>query len=341
MYKEQSNVLLEQVKMMLEEEMNPLSQLELIDDLQRLGIFYHFEDKIQSILTRIYMESSSKFMPNKKGLYETALEFRLLRQHHFHVPQEVFDCFRCDQLGDFKASLSEDTKGLLQLYEASFLLTENERTLELAREFTTKNLKKKLEKKKVIDPELVVLIEHAIELPLHWRMLRLEARWFIDIYEKRREMCPAILKLAKLDFNIVQASHQMDLQYALRWWKSTSFSERLKFSRDRLVEHFFWTVGIIFDPEYGYCRRMKTKVVALITTIDDIYDVYGTLDELELFTNAVERWDIKAVDSLPDYMKMCYLELYNSVNEMAYDSMKEQGVYIIPHLSKAVCFTSH
>lgn len=53
------------------------------------------------------------------------------------------------------------------------------------------------------------------------------------------------------------------------------------------------------------------------------------------------RWDIKAVDKLPDYMKMCYLELYNSVNEMAYDSMKEQGVYIIPHLSKAVCFTSH
>lgn len=76
-----------------------------------------------------------------------------------------------------------------------------------------------------------------------------------------------------------------------RWWKSTSFSERLKFSRDRLVEHFFWTVGIIFDPEYGYCRRMKTKVVALITTIDDIYDVYGTLDELELFTNAVERFE--------------------------------------------------
>jgi isoprene synthase len=29
---------------------------------------------------------------------------------------------------------------------------------------------------------------------------------------------------------------------------------------------------------------------SFVTIIDDIYDVYGTLDELELFTNAVERF---------------------------------------------------
>ncbi len=52
------------------------------------------------------------------------------------------------------------------------------------------------------------------------------------------------------------------------------------------MENFLWTIGFIFQPQFGYCRRMLTKVNAMITTIDD---VYGTLEELELFTNAVER----------------------------------------------------
>lgn len=34
---------------------------------------------------------------------------------------------------------------------------------------------------------------------------------------------------------------------------------------------------------------MVTKVAALIGIIDDIYDIYGTLEELELFTNVIER----------------------------------------------------
>lgn len=55
------------------------------------------------------------------------------------------------------------------------------------------------------------------------------------------------------------------------------------------MENFFWTIGVIFKPQFSYCRRMLTKVGALLTTIDDIYDVYGTLDELELFTDAVQR----------------------------------------------------
>jgi hypothetical protein len=75
-----------------------------------------------------------------------------------------------------------------------------------------------------------------------------------------------------------------------RWWRSIGLGEKLTFARDRLMENFLWTVGVIFQPRFGYCRRMLTKIISLITTIDDIYDVYGTLDELELFTDAVKRF---------------------------------------------------
>ncbi|CAL5431431.1 unnamed protein product [Camellia sinensis] len=110
--------------------------------------------------------------------------------------------------------------------------------------------------------------------------------------------------------------------------------KKLSFARDRLMECFLGTLGVNFEPQFGYFRRMSTKVYTLITIIDDIYDVYGSLEELELFTNAIERWDISAMEQLPDYMKICFLALFNSINEMAYDALKEQGLHIILHLKK-------
>ncbi|CDP15198.1 unnamed protein product [Coffea canephora] len=326
-------VLKEQVKMMLDEEVDLLIQLKLIDDLQRLGIAYHFQNKIQSILSGVYKENHLGNTSREKDLYATALEFRLLRQHGFDVSQEVFNCFK-NEKGNFKANLCEDIKGMLHLYEASFLLVESESTLEMAREFSSECLENVLNHEGISE-ELILLVQHSLELPLHWRMQRLEARWFIDMYEKRANRNPTLLDLAKIDFNLVQATHQDDLQYASRWWQSTCLAENLAFARDRLVENFFWTVGVIFDPQQGYCRRMSTRVNALVTTIDDVYDVYGTLDELELFTAAVERWDLGVMDQLPSYLKLCYFALYNSINEMAYDVMKEQGVHVISYLKNS------
>ncbi|GFS37482.1 terpenoid cyclases/Protein prenyltransferases superfamily protein [Actinidia rufa] len=55
---------------------------------------------------------------------------------------------------------------------------------------------------------------------------------------------------------------------------------------------------------------------------------------LNAFTNAVERWDLREMEHLPAYMKICFLALFNSINEMGYDTLKEQGVHIIPYLQK-------
>uniref|UniRef100_A0A6N2KWS5 Terpene synthase metal-binding domain-containing protein n=1 Tax=Salix viminalis TaxID=40686 RepID=A0A6N2KWS5_SALVM len=205
---------------------------------------------------------------------------------------------------------------------------EGESILDDARDFTTKNLEKYV-KKSSSSEYLSKLVSHALKLPLAWRMLRLEANWFINVYETKTDMEP------KLDFNMVQAIHQEDLKHSARWWKSTGLGEKLDFARDRPMENFFWTVGVIFEPQFSNCRRMLAKVNSLITTIDDVYDVYGTLDELELFTDAIVRWDLNFMDQLPHYMKLCFLSLYNSVNEMAYDILKDQGVDILPYLKKA------
>lgn len=61
----------------------PLEQLELIDDLQRLGLGYHFEHEIRSILKKISEEQKLE----REDLHATALEFRLLRQHGFDISE--------------------------------------------------------------------------------------------------------------------------------------------------------------------------------------------------------------------------------------------------------------
>ncbi|CAL9161032.1 unnamed protein product [Musa hybrid cultivar] len=65
------------------------------------------------------------------------------------------------------------------------------------------------------------------------------------------------------------------------------------------------------------------------------------MDELELFTDAVDRWDVNATGKLPEYMKICFIALFNTTNDTAYNVMKEKGLYIIPHLKKALTYRSH
>lgn len=100
---------------------------------------------------------------------------------------------------------------MLALYEASYLSIEGENVLEAAKHFTIDYLEKYINSSgKEHD---ISIVKHALELPLHWRMPRLESRWFIDVYEKRVDMNPILLEFAKLDFNMVQSIHQQDLKY--------------------------------------------------------------------------------------------------------------------------------
>ena len=125
---------------------------------------------------------------------------------------EVFNSFK--EGGSFKRYLCDDTKGMLSLYEASFLSIEGENRLDEAREFSKKHLQEFVNHNN--DQYLSTIVSHAFELPLHWRMLRVEARWFIDVYRSKEDMNPILLKLAKLDFNMVQATHQEDLKQVSR-----------------------------------------------------------------------------------------------------------------------------
>ncbi|KAB1210108.1 putative terpene synthase 12 [Morella rubra] len=330
-YKDRVKKLEEEVRRMIfhNKNMDVLATLEIVDHLQRLGLGYHFQKEIAETLEDFASSQGYNNEIIEKSLHATALSFRLLRQHGYKVSQDVFSSFK-DRSGNFKQGLEKDVEGLLRLYEASYLAFEGESLLAEAMAFTRRHLEdlKSHESKGE-------QVRHALEVPLHHRTTRLEARWYIEAYGKREDANSVLVELAKLDFNVLQGVLQRDLQDVSRWWKDLGLANNLSFTRDRLMECFVWTVGIAFEPQFGHLRKELTKVTALITTIDDVYDVYGTLDDLELFTDAVERWDIDAVINLPPYMKLCFLALYNTVNEMVYDTLKEKGENILPYLTKA------
>ncbi|XP_042479188.1 alpha-terpineol synthase, chloroplastic-like [Macadamia integrifolia] len=326
-FRTRAKELTEDVRVLLNKKGEPLAQLKLIDLLQRLGLGHLFDKEMDQILKSVYnYRNSDKWM--KDDLYATALHFRLLRQHGYMLSQDVFSGFLGEK-GKFMESLCGDIMGMLSLYEASYLGAEGESILDEARNFT----KRHLEDIKDSNVEAQA-VNHSLEVPLHWRMVRPETRWYIDAYQRHEDMDPIILELAKLDFNMVQTVHQKDLGDASRWWRNLCLAPKLSFARDRLVESFLWSMGVTYEPQYERNRNWLTKVMNFVIILDDIYDVYGSLEELELFTDAVQRWDIVAMKELPNYMKISFLALFNSINEMAYDILKEKGWDVLPYLRK-------
>ncbi|VVA93394.1 unnamed protein product [Arabis nemorensis] len=334
---EKAKLLNDEVRRRLYETEGSLEQLEMIDSLQRLGISYHYKHEIHIILNKVH-DQHGEIGRKSQDLYATALEFFLLRQHGFDVSQDDFDVYK-DNMGVFRETLYNDVKGLLYLYEASYFSMASEFKLREARTFASERLSEFVaENSKTIcgrdDVYMLEMVKRALDMPYHWRIRRLEARWYIDMYRNKLDMNPLLLEFATLDFNMLQANHQEELQLISSWWNSSGLVKQLDFVRDRVTESYFWSIGIYYEPEFKYYRKILTKLFMLIAIMDDIYDIYGTLEELEIFTNVVEKWDVNHVERLPEYMKICFLFLYNEINQIGYEVIRDKGLNVIPYLKQ-------
>ncbi|KAL1817532.1 hypothetical protein ACET3Z_020106 [Daucus carota] len=329
-YARQLDELKDLVKRLIHAETDdPLAKLELLDTVQRLGLNHRFQNDVKQAINVIYNNISEASLSD--DLYTTALQFRMLREHGYTVSQDVFRRFK-DDTGNFKANLCEDVKGLLSLYEASFYGFQGEDIIDEAKAFSTACLKNAVEQGKIA-LNMTAKVNHALDMPLHWKLTRVEARWYIDAYEKEQNINSNLLNFAKLDYNIIQSVYQKEVSKLASWWVETGL-DKMSFARDRLVEHYFWCNGTVPDPGYKAFRDMGTKVICLLIIIDDLYDIYGSLEELELFTDYVDRWDITEIDKLPNNLKTVLLAMFNTTNQIGYWTLQERDFNIIPYFSK-------
>ncbi|XP_071906184.1 isoprene synthase, chloroplastic-like [Coffea arabica] len=262
------------------EDLEPFSLLEMINDIDQLGLSYRFSQSIKHALDKLRLLEEST-----QSLHVSALYFRLLRQHGCEISPDIFERFK-DQSGNFNKNLAREIRGMLSLFEASHLAYEGESILNEAKSFASLHLK---DSKEFVGSNMSEQITHVLELTYHYRMRRQEARWHIEAYAKRSDKNQVLLELAKLDFNMMQPKLQSEVQEVSRWWKVVGLADKLDFARDRLMESFFWSVGMAFEPRFSKCRMAVTKAFTLITVLDDISDVYGSIDELEQLTDAIVR----------------------------------------------------
>ncbi|XP_074557925.1 (3S,6E)-nerolidol synthase 1-like [Curcuma longa] len=321
---------LSQVRRMFDQTRGDKETLLFVDSLQKLAIDYHFEEEIQAKMHSLYDKRFTIADGEASSIVEVALLFRLLRQARYPISTDVLHRFH-DGRGEFMASLSKEMDGLMSLFEASNLNTGGELILYRAKEFSSHHLRSYMAS---LGPEFAVAIEQVLEAPSHMTLQRFRARQYLDSTDNFYHDLN-VRELGEMDFTMLQSLHQKELKEVTSWWKKSGLGKELGFARDQSLKWFTWTMTSLSNPKFSSYRIVLSKIIAFVYLLDDIFDVEGSIDDLHLFVQAIERWDHSSMDSLPNYMRACFKALNNTINEIAEIMLKEHGWNPIEYLKKS------
>ncbi|CAN0915659.1 Probable terpene synthase 3 [Linum grandiflorum] len=310
--------------MMLAKKIKSPERLNLLDAIQRLGISYHFEPEIEQLVEQEIDEIPSA---NDGDLHTVALRFRILRQHGYNAPTGEFVKFK-NEAGEFKKDITNDIEGLLSLYEASYMRIPGESILDEAIDFT----KTHLMASRIDDIDVAERVTRALKRPLRKDMDRLQHLFFIRNYEKTESHNRSLLRLAKLSYNFLQYMYQQELKVLTKWWVELEFARKVSYARDKLVETYYWALGMLWEPKFALARYMITKGTTLGTVLDDTYDIYGTFEELQLFTSKC-RWD-DVTDDMDITMKYVYEAVRDFYHEIQVITSEEGRPYCFQYAKR-------
>ncbi|CAN6970350.1 unnamed protein product [Brassica rapa subsp. trilocularis] len=278
-------------------------KIRLIYLLISLAISHYFEDEIEEILSKAFGKLEG-LISKEDDLETISTMFEVFRLYGHKMSCDVFERFRGEHDGKFKESVVRDVRGMLQLYQASYLKTKDENIIEEARSFTRTHLAAVTS---TTQPHLSKHIQNALYIPRYHCVEIAVAREYISFYEQEQDHEENLLKFAKLNFSYCQLHYVKELKDVTTWWKELDLASKLPNTfRDRNVEIYFGMMGIYFEPRYSLARVIGTKISMIMTVVDDTYDAYGTLPEVISFTDALQRWDIETIEDLPNYMQIIF-----------------------------------
>ncbi|GLJ33855.1 hypothetical protein SUGI_0680490 [Cryptomeria japonica] len=328
-------------------------RLVVIDTVEHLGIGRYFKKEIKHALDYVYRLWNNGGIGRGRydiiaNVNDTSMGFRILRLNGYDVSSEVIKNFQNEkgEFFSFADKTHREVEGMLSLYKCSQIAFPGETIMKEAKIFTQNYLQNLPETKhfNALGREVTgsfgvnFMVDYVLKYGFHQSLPRMEARSYIEgfwhseqnswlartLYRLPYTNNEKYLELAKLDFNTVQSIHQIELQQVHKWWINSGF-RKLTFTRERHIEIFFSVAAGTFEPEYGDCRIAFTKVGCLLVVLDDLYDKYSSFEEIMLFNEAFNRWDPNILHYMPEHIKICFLGLYNTINELVEKVRKVQG----------------
>ncbi|MED6171578.1 hypothetical protein PIB30_041965 [Stylosanthes scabra] len=133
--------------------------------------------------------------------------------------------------------------------------------------------------------------------------------------------------------------HQNEAGANTKWWRELDIHRKVPYTRDCAVQAYFWSLSIIPEPKYSIQRRILGKLIICIAILDDTYDNYGTIQELELFTQAIRRWDIGLIKSLPECMKVVFNVVVKLFDEIEFEIAKNGNSNLMLQYVKEAFFS--
>nr|QWB49557.1 terpene synthase 26 [Aquilaria sinensis] len=344
-----------------------LIRLCLVNQIQRLGLAQHFTHEIETILSQAYRSMSTWGSEQFEGkstsllqfgiqLHKDALAFRLLRMQGYHVSPWRFCWFMRDE--EIRQLMEKNYEQLasvmLQIYRATELMFPGEMELKEAMSFSKKLLVKatrRANQAQSFEQHHVAfarLIEHEIGLPWAARMDHLEHRMWIEekdmnalwmarasFHRLSDVVNGKLLQLAMLDYEFRQFIYKNELEEVKRWSRMWGLSE-MGFGREKTTYCYFAIASSFSLPYQSDMRLLVAKSAVLITVADDFFDEEGSLHDLTLLTQSVQRWDGKG---LKGHSATIFNALDNFVKETSEKYLQEQGHDITRQIQEIWCET--
>ncbi|KAH0870372.1 hypothetical protein HID58_077394 [Brassica napus] len=304
---------------------NPIENIKFIDALCRLGISYHFEIDIIEQLGYAFnsLDFNQLIRHDECDLYTVGLLFQVFRQFGFKLSADVFEKFKGED-GKFKEHLVADAS-VEHSWRRYHRPSSRFFKLSLKRNFIS-----------IYPQHLAVRIKNALKHPYHKGISRIETRKYISYYEAEEKRDAVLLEFAKIDFNMLQMLHRTELACVTRWYEAMEIKSKVTYTRHRVAEAYLWSIGAYFEPQYSQARVKTAIALIIFTMLDDTYDAYGTMEELEIFTDAIEKWLPAPPNMIPESMKYVYRIMVDFYEKLEEEFVNEGRSGCGFHLKKAL-----